>query len=377
MGQTTLDSENAATADINITGTGTLTVGGNIQYTNGLGTETNTVTLDGGTLDMTNGNIGAAAALITFNARSGTLRNLAELNGGGTLNKTTGGTLQLTTANTYTGATTVSAGVLRISNGAALGGTASGTTVASGAVLELEGSITTSAESLAINGDGVANGGALRNVSGNNTYAGNITLASAARIRSDADTLTLDVATGNAIAGTDVAVTFAGAGNVVVADAIATGTGGLTKEGAGTLTLSGANTFTGATSVNEGTLIVNGSLAATTNDLTVADNAILSGTGTIRTDAVINGDLRIGTSAANGSVGTLTFADAGAPAPGVGFGATGTWLVDLIEGTNSSDSLFVEGDLSIDPAAGLSFNVIAGLPSAPVRLTPSRPTEAT
>ncbi len=276
--------------------------------------------------------------------------------------KVDAGTVVLTAANTYTGATTVSAGALRISNGSALGTTASGTTVASGAVLELAGAITTAAESLVLNGDGISSGGALRNVTGNNTYAGNITLASAARIRSDADTLTLDVATGNAIAGTDVAVTFAGAGNVVVADAIATGTGGLTKEGAGTLTLSGANTFTGATSVNEGTLIVNGSLAATTNDLTVADNAILSGTGTIRTDAVINGDLRIGTSAANGSVGTLTFTDAGAPAPGVGFGATGTWLVDLIEGTNSSDSLVVEGDLSIDPAAGLSFNVIAGTP---------------
>jgi autotransporter-associated beta strand protein len=159
-----------------------------------------------------------------------------------------------------------------------------------------------------------------------------------------------------------VAVTFAGAGNVVVADAIATGTGGLTKEGAGTLTLSGANTFTGATNVNEGTLIVNGSLAATANDLTVADNAILSGTGSIGTDAVINGDLRIGTTAANGSVGTLTFTDAGAPNPGVGFGATGTWLVDLIEGTSSSDRLVVEGNLSIDPAAILSFNVLTGTP---------------
>jgi autotransporter-associated beta strand protein len=116
MGTTTLDANNAATASINITGTGSLTVGGNIQYTNGLGAETNTITLDGGTLDLTGGNIGTAGALITFNAQSGTLRNLAELNGGGTLTKITAGTLTLESNNAYTGVTDVSAGKLVVSS---------------------------------------------------------------------------------------------------------------------------------------------------------------------------------------------------------------------------------------------------------------------
>ena len=116
MGVTTLDANNAATASINITGTGSLTVGGNIQYTNGTGTETNTITLDGGTLDLTGGNIGTAGAPITFNAQSGTLRNLAELNGGGTLTKTTAGTLTLESNNAYTGVTNVSAGKLVVSS---------------------------------------------------------------------------------------------------------------------------------------------------------------------------------------------------------------------------------------------------------------------
>ena len=116
MGATTLDANNVATATINITGTGSLTVGGNIQYTNGLGTETNTVTLDGGTLDLTGGNIGASGALITFNAQAGTLRNLAELNGGGVLTKSTAGTLILESSNAYTGVTTVSAGKLVVSS---------------------------------------------------------------------------------------------------------------------------------------------------------------------------------------------------------------------------------------------------------------------
>jgi autotransporter-associated beta strand protein len=115
MGATTLDANNAATATINITGTGSLTVGGNIQYTDGPGAETNTVTLNGGTLDLTGGNIGSAAAPITFNAQAGSLRNVAQINGGAGLTKTTAGTLNLAGASTYTGVTTVAAGKLFVS----------------------------------------------------------------------------------------------------------------------------------------------------------------------------------------------------------------------------------------------------------------------
>jgi autotransporter-associated beta strand protein len=349
------------TSNLNLTG-GNVTVTGNIIRTGGAGVENETLTLDGAILDLSGNQIGTGATDVNFVARSGTLRNLGELNGGGTLNKSGTGTLHLDTANSYTGATTVSAGALHVSHGGALGGTTNGTSVSDGAVLELSNDITVSGEGLVLAGSGVSNTGALRSTSGDNTYTGNITLASAARIQSDADTLTLDAASGSAIAGTDVAVTFGGAGNIAVADAIATGTGGLTKEGTGILRLLGVNSFTGATSLNEGTLIVNGSLAATANDLTVADNAILGGTGTIGANAVLNGDLRTGTTAANGSVGTLTFTDPGAANPGVGFGATGTWLVDLIEGTSASDRLAMEGNLLIDPAAILSFNVLTGTP---------------
>jgi autotransporter-associated beta strand protein len=298
MGQATLDAQNAATASISITGTGSLTVGGNIQYTDAaLGTETNTVTLNGGTLDMTNGNIGGAggigagAGIITFNAQAGTLRNLAQLNGGGvvaaaTLNKTTAGILLMDTSNAYTGFTTVTAGVLQITNGGALGGTAQGTTVsATGAALEISGSITTQAEALALNGTGVSNGGALRSTSGTNTYAGNITLGAASRINADAGSLTLDVASGNAITSTNLDLTLGGAGNITVADAIALGTGGLTKDGAGTATLSAANTYTGKTIVNAGKLSISNENNLGTNPGSAAADQLTLNGGTLLTTA--------------------------------------------------------------------------------------------
>ena len=55
---------------------------------------------------------------------------------------------------------------------------------------------------------------------------------------------------------------------------------GITKTGAGTLTLSNTNTYTGATTVNAGTLLVNGSQSGSA--VTVNSGAILGGTnGTV------------------------------------------------------------------------------------------------
>ena len=85
------------------------------------------------------------------------------------ITKTGAGTMVLSGSNTYTGTTTVSAGVLNIRHANALGTTAGNTTVASGAALQLQGGITVGAEALSLNGTGVSNTGALRNISGNNT----------------------------------------------------------------------------------------------------------------------------------------------------------------------------------------------------------------
>jgi autotransporter-associated beta strand protein len=79
------------------------------------------------------------------------------------------------------------------------------------------------------------------------------------------------------------------------------GTGGsLVKVGTGTLTLSGINTYTGATTVNAGTLIVNGSIAS--SPVTVNAGATLAGIGTVGATTIMSG----GTFAPGNSPGTMT-----------------------------------------------------------------------
>ena len=96
----------------------------------------------------------------------------------------------------------------------ALGNTTGNTTVASGAALELIGGITiASGEDLTLIGTGEDSTGALRNISGDNTYNGNITLStSAVRINSDSGTLTI----GGTISNGSIGLTFGGAGNITV-----------------------------------------------------------------------------------------------------------------------------------------------------------------
>ncbi|NHQ61113.1 filamentous hemagglutinin N-terminal domain-containing protein, partial [Chlorobium sp. BLA1] len=229
----------------------TLTADGGIAINAAIGNTTGTLNL---TMNANGGSISGSGAIsgmgtTTFNVGSGS-GTYSGIISKTTLVKSGAGTLVLSGANSYTGATTVSAGALRAINVTALGTTATGTTVASGAALELAGGIVIDSETLSLNGTGISSGGALRNISSDNSYTGAITLAAASRINSDSGTLTLGSVSAGALGST-----FGGAGNVTVANQI-TGTNAstLTKDGTGTLTLTGANTYGGLTTVGAGTL---------------------------------------------------------------------------------------------------------------------------
>ncbi|MEY2488319.1 MAG: hypothetical protein QOC70_261, partial [Verrucomicrobiota bacterium] len=249
------------------------------------------------------GNITNGGFLLTIGGGSNTSAS-GIISGTGGLTKTGAGTLTLSGANSYTGATTLSAGVLNIQNVTGLGTIAGGTTVTTGAALQLQGTIAVGNEALTLDGTGISSDGALRNISGNNSWAGAITINSTTRINSDSGTLTLDVASGNAITGSNDNLLFGGTGNVTVNDVIATGTGTLTKDGTGTLTLNAANTYTGATTVSAGILNIQnatglGTIAAGT---TVSNGATLQLQGGI---TVGSEALNIRGTGASGQTGAL------------------------------------------------------------------------
>jgi fibronectin-binding autotransporter adhesin len=231
-----------------------------------------------------------------FNIFTGTL-NVEVFVGVGTgpVTKTGVGTLVLkTAANTYSGATYVNQGALRLENNLSAGTIAGGITVFNNAALELANSVGIGAEALTITGTGVSNAGALRNFASNtSSYAGAITIGNGgARINSDTSgALAL---TGGIATAANQNVTFGGDGNTTVSTTAITGSGNVIKDGSGTLTLSATNTYTGATTVTNGSLIVNGNTS--TSILTT-----VSGTGSL---------------GGSGTVGALTIASGGSHNPG-------------------------------------------------------------
>ncbi len=159
---------NAMTTEFNFNGGTLLALSNNAAFLQGL-TRAN-VNTNGAIIDSASYGVTIGQSLI-HDAKLG-----ATPDGG--LTKLGAGTLTLTNANTFDGQTTVRAGVLQLRNDAALGSTASGTVVSNNARVELGGNITVSGETIAINGQGGNNQGALQSVSGSNTWAGQVLLAS-------------------------------------------------------------------------------------------------------------------------------------------------------------------------------------------------------
>jgi autotransporter-associated beta strand protein len=229
------------------------------------------------------GTVTGAAGTLTVNKPTATSDVFTGSIQGGIALTLAGSTqLWLAGSNNYSGVTTVggSDNVLNLVHGDGLGSTAAGTTVGNGSVLRIQGTnnggsgITVGAESLTIIGQGrAASGGALRSVSGTNTWQGKVTLSGDARIGSAGSSfLTLDVASGNAVESANFNFATEGAGHIQINDAINLGTGSLTKLGTGSLILGAANSYSGGTTLSEGLLRVDNASAAGSGSITQATN---------------------------------------------------------------------------------------------------------
>ncbi len=188
------------------------------------------------------------------------------------LTKTGPFTLTLSGANTFSGTTTISNGAVNLQNASAL--STNTATVVSGAELELQGAISTTSLPLILNGTGTNNTGALRNITNNNTFNGAITLASAARINSDTNTLTLAGALNLGVNQP----TFGGTDAVTVNGAIiGTGNPTLLKDGTGLLTLNNGAHYAGGLNVLAGSA----SFAYGWGNYTIAGNVFVAGGATL------------------------------------------------------------------------------------------------
>lgn len=252
----------------NVHGGTTLTAGKlDVNHPAALGS--GTLTLSGGTIDNTSGGpialahdnpqvwsgsfTIANADLIDFGSGNITLSGNrtvtvtaglfgvgGTIGGTGSLTKAGTGTMTLRAANTYSGGTTLSAGTLRLADASAAG---TGTlTLTAGTLANDSGAPMTIDNALALAGN------VTLAVDDDLTVAGNVTLTGNRALTVSGGTLALE-------------------GNIA-------GAFSLTKAGAGTLALAGANAYSGGTIVSAGRLAINSSNAIGTGTLTLNGGSI-------------------------------------------------------------------------------------------------------
>ena len=235
--------------------------GGTVAVTAG-GVEVNDIAFTAGGYVISGGPLTlAGAGAPGIGAASGSVAEIASVIAGSSgLTKALPGTLVLSGNNTFAGNVTVGAGTLRLAHSGALGaGAKTFSMQGSGLVLQLSNSISLGSGITLNVSSNSFDGGGISSVDGINQIRGPIRISTgnpALNISSAAgSTLTI---TGNITLVTSARPLHLG-GNSTGANAISGIIGGgalpLTKQGTGTWVLSGANTYTGNTTITSGKLI--------------------------------------------------------------------------------------------------------------------------
>ncbi|EKE2800188.1 autotransporter-associated beta strand repeat-containing protein [Salmonella enterica subsp. enterica serovar Georgia] len=256
---------------------------------------------------------------------------------GQSLTKTGAGTLILNAENTYTGSTTISEGTLIATNVEALG---TGN-VTDNATLEMN---TGGDFDNAISGSGqvVKSGDETLTLSGANSYTGGTTISGGTLVATNVEALGTGDVTDNAVLELNTGGTF---------DNVISGSGQVVKSGDDALTLSGSNTYTGGTTISGGTLVASNVEALGSGDVT--DNATLEmntggdfannigGTGSV----VKSGDKTLTLSGANSYTGGTTISG-------------GTLVANNVEALGTGD---VTNNATLELNTGGTFdNAISG-----------------
>ena len=308
--------------------------------------------LNNGTLRYTGANASTNRAFTITTGATGTFdittNNLtisgASASTTGALTKTGAGTLTLSGANTYTGVTTISNGTLSAGNivvssgNSHLGNAASAVVLGDGTntgTLSYTGSAANFLRGLTVTSGG--GGGNLTNNTGN----------------------LLQMSTGGTAVGSGSTMTFraTGAGGITVnSSSVISGDGNVAvnSSGAGVVTFSGDNLYTGTTGITAGTLRINGNQTSATGAVTVSSTATLGGSGTIGGAVTVNAG---GFHAAGNSIGTQTML--------AGYTQNGTEQVELgTPGANPADGVSdltaVTGALNLGGASTLQLINNAG-----------------
>lgn len=317
----TIGSNNqAALYSGDISGSGSLTkTGSSQQVLTGANTYTGGTTIQQGVLQIGDGGThGSLAGDVVNNAslvfnRSDALTVAGNISGSGSLTQQGGGTLTLTGTNTYTGSTIVGAGVLAGNSASLQGaifnnaqvvfqqdndGTYSGVMSGSGSLLKAGAGTLTLAGANTYSGNTTVNGGILAgnttslqgrivnnaqvtfNQDSDGTYSGAMS-GNGKLLKAGAGTLTLSGANTYSGGTTVSAGVLAGSAASLQGDIVnngqvvfhqgsegtygnvMSGSGSLLKDGAGTLTLTGVNTYTGQTQVSQGELVIGGGTSKT------------------------------------------------------------------------------------------------------------------
>jgi autotransporter-associated beta strand protein len=348
---------------VNISGTG------NGEGYGALRTDTGTIDANSSVVLQADSSIGGATSTNTGAINAIISENVGPFS----LTKVQANSIALGGANTYKGLTTVSAGSLILRNAKALGTTDAGTTVASGARVELD-NLTVAGEAITVNGNGTNFYGALQGRSGTSVWTGNVTIGAAADTRI------------GAAAGASLEVSGViddGVNDYRIMYRVA--------DSAATVIISGNNTYTGGTSiVGTGPVVasslnkvVGGSLTSNFGaPVTEANGMIIIGTttvaGTLRyigsgetTDRTVQIGANNATTPAAADTGGATIENNGTTGA-LSFSApTFNTPTNAATGTSPTRTLTLGGtNTAANTVSGvIQNNQIAGAPSAAVALT--------